>query len=330
MSPAAVPSEATPADAVSELVGSAAQWFDEALKAWSEDDFAKVALLAPLAIEHLGKAALWRKNPALLAPLDQSAEASFIMLTTKPDLQSPQLRTVGLSGLLSRLEKVADLTMLEPKRRKRLVDVRNGAVHAGTALQSRHILLDCLALASELLRDLERDSRTFYGDHYAAVGVLLDEKRSEVAHKVAAKRVRARRSLTRLEEQLGETGFQEATNRLESEVDDVFDPKDFGGWSRWAAIQECPECGSSARLFGDVDSSDQPDWDVEPTPGGGYEAVLVGIYREVFFTPEAFACNVCKLVLTGTDELREAGLPSSKFEPDPSQLPSYEVHVEDY
>jgi hypothetical protein len=48
----------------------------DALSAWTEDDYAKVATLAPLAVEQLGKAVLWNADPALLVPLSQDAEPS--------------------------------------------------------------------------------------------------------------------------------------------------------------------------------------------------------------------------------------------------------------
>lgn len=64
-------------DAASSLVASAATWMREALSAWAEDQFGKVAALAPLGVEHLGKAVLWRANPVLLLPLSSDAEASL-------------------------------------------------------------------------------------------------------------------------------------------------------------------------------------------------------------------------------------------------------------
>lgn len=44
------------------LIASAKRWVGEALDARTEDDHAKVGLLAPMAVEHLGKATLWRDN----------------------------------------------------------------------------------------------------------------------------------------------------------------------------------------------------------------------------------------------------------------------------
>ncbi|MBL1080355.1 hypothetical protein JK358_38775 [Nocardia sp. 2] len=81
---------------VAHLVESASGWMGEALDAWSDDDYAKVSLLAPLAVEHLGKAVLWQVNPVLVVPLSPDAEASLVKLATTPGLTDPKLRTVGL------------------------------------------------------------------------------------------------------------------------------------------------------------------------------------------------------------------------------------------
>jgi hypothetical protein len=71
------------------MVQSAARWMQNALTAWTEDDFPAVATLAPLAVEHLWKAVLWNANPALLVPLSPDAEASLFILVDRPDLDAP-------------------------------------------------------------------------------------------------------------------------------------------------------------------------------------------------------------------------------------------------
>ncbi len=62
-------------------------------------------MLAPIGVEHLGKAALWRRHPALLVPLTPNAEESLHLLIGKPDLAHPRLRTIGLALVIQRLEK---------------------------------------------------------------------------------------------------------------------------------------------------------------------------------------------------------------------------------
>ena len=43
---------------VASMVGSAASWIQDALGVWARDDYAGVAVLVPLAVEHLGTAVL--------------------------------------------------------------------------------------------------------------------------------------------------------------------------------------------------------------------------------------------------------------------------------
>lgn len=300
------------------LIGSAARWMDEALKAWADDDYAKVAALAPLAVEHLGKAVLWRQNPVLLVPLTQDAEPSLISLATKPSLSSPKLRTVGLAALLRRLERLLGALPVDAAQRTRMVEIRNGAMHVGSPAQSRHVLLDALTLCNLMLTHLSEDAATFFGDHHASVRTLLDQKRTEVGHRIAAKRARARRHLSELEERLGEDLFTETTARLEEQAPFVLDPDDFGTGLH-AVDAACPECGSKSRLFGRVDVSPEVDFDVEPLGGGQYDAVPHG-YWALTLAPQAFACSVCLLTLHGPDELAECGLPASLHEISPEDL----------
>jgi hypothetical protein len=291
------------------LTASAAKWMSEALKAWAEDDHAKVAVLAPLAVEHLGKAALWKINPVLVVPLSQDAEHSLVSLATKPDMADPRLRTISLAILLRRLEQIIGTLPIDKKKCGRMVEIRNGAMHVGLPAQSRYVLLDSLALIKVLLHQMEEDPKAFYGDHYLSACFLLDEKRTEVGHKVAAKHARARLHLSDLEERLGDSAFQEVTATLEEQAGDLLDPDDFG-IDLHGVDQLCPECGSKGRLFGRVDAAAEPDWDVSPLGNGQYETYFAGVEWTIMLYPQAFACNVCRLTLSGTEELNESDLPA--------------------
>ena len=79
---------------------SASASMQEALAAWIDDDHRKIAMNAPLAVELLGKAALWRESPTLLLPLTNNAEGSLFILAQKPDLTTTGLRTIGLAVVL--------------------------------------------------------------------------------------------------------------------------------------------------------------------------------------------------------------------------------------
>jgi len=300
------------------LVGSAAGWIHDALDVWAEDDYGKVAVLAPLAVEHLGKAVLWRENPVLVVPLTADAENSLFSLATQPDLASPKLRTVGLAILLRRLEQLLGGLPIDQKQRTRLVEVRNGAMHVGTPAQSWHVLVDSLIPCGVLLERLGEYPGAFYGDRHANALTLLDEKRTEVGHLVAARLARARRRLTELEERLRDGLFKETTDRLEELAADELDPNDFGH-GLLAVDADCPECGSKGRLFGRVDVSPEVDYDVEPLGNGRYDSYMIG-YWSVTLSPQAFACNVCRLALHGPQELAEGRLPAARYEVEPEDL----------
>lgn len=296
---------------VSQLVGASASWIDAALRAWSDDDFSKVALLAPLAVELLGKAVLWNANPVLVVPLADSGEASLLSLATKPRLSDPKLRTVGLAALLRRLDSVLDGGLpLGETQRARMVDVRNGAVHVAAPTQSRHVLVDSLAVCNRMLDNLGRDPKLFYRDHFGSVQELLDQKRSEVGHQVAAKRARARLHLSEIAERLGGDVFSEATAMLEDNANDL-DPDRLAS-ADWAVDALCPECGSRGRLQGPIELDANVDFDVFGIGGAAYSSEPYQSGWDVTLSPTAFACNVCRLTLNGSQELEECSLPSSR------------------
>nr|WP_271209957.1 hypothetical protein [Rhodococcus wratislaviensis]GLK34828.1 hypothetical protein GCM10017611_16770 [Rhodococcus wratislaviensis] len=297
---------------VAQLVSSAAAWIDEAMKAWSDDDYGKVAVLAPLAVEHLGKAVLWKENPVLVVPLTAEAESTLFGLATDPKLADPKLRTVGLAILLRRLESLLGGLPIDKRQRTRMVEVRNGAMHVGAPAQSRHVLLDSLAVCNLMLEKLGREPRHFYRDHHVSVQALMDQKRTEVGQRVTAKRARARRHLTELEERLGSDVFAEATDRLAEEAPEALDALLDPGV--WAVDRDCPECGSRGRLHGPIDVDPIIDFDVEPLGNGEYETSPYSPGWEVTLAPTGFACNVCRLGLNGTQELAECSLPAFRHE----------------
>lgn len=300
------------------LVRAATKWMDESLHAWANDDYVKVAALAPLAVELLGKAVLWRANPALLVPLNANAEASLFALCRTPALDSPKLRTIGLAEVLKRLERLLGTLGVEEAKRRTLTDVRNGAMHVGSPAQSRHVLVDCVTLTNQLIVELGISQETFYGSRRSDAATLLDAKRSEVGHRVAAKMALARHRLTELEERLGTDIFQEAADRLEAQGELDRDPNELGQVK--AIEQACPECGSKAGLYGLVDVSPEVDVDVEPLGGGEYGSYISASWWEVTFAPRAFDCPVCQLTLTGIDELAEARLPTARHVIKPEAL----------
>lgn len=124
------------------MIAGAKRWIGEALDAWTEDDHAKVGLMAPMAVELLGKATLWRSNPVLLIPLNDRHEGALFLLATRPDLAAKGVRTIGLQVVMDRLVRLLGDLPVAKDRRGRIADVRNGAVHVGATEELRFVLLE--------------------------------------------------------------------------------------------------------------------------------------------------------------------------------------------
>lgn len=89
-------------------------------------------------------------------------KAAHGLSATRPDLEDPRLKTIGLAGVLERLIRLLPEFPIDDKARKRMVSVRNGAMHVGTSSASRVVLLDYLTVCRTLLEHLEQDVHRFY------------------------------------------------------------------------------------------------------------------------------------------------------------------------
>ncbi len=305
------------------LLGSASKWAQASLGSWAEDDFAAVALLAPIAVEHLGKAALWELSPALLTPMAQNAEASLLALATAPDLNNPKLRTVGLGVLLERLSVVFPGLPADREIRQLLASVRNGSVHVGSARLTIEVLTDALTICGFLLDELQVTPLRFYGDHATLASELLDKRKSETGRRVAGKRARARSHVAMLLEKLGRDLFEETRVVLE----DAFDPENYGA-SFVAVRRKCPVCESSGHLMGPLDVVAEAEMEEIPSTDGEPEYFAHGYWLLTLFAHQ-FRCRVCDFSLESPGELAEAELPVGRLEVQEYELGS-DFDVEAY
>jgi len=312
------------------LVARAGAWIQDALSAWVCDQQTKVAALATIAVEHLGKALLWEANPVLLLPLDKRHEGLLVELVTRPELASPRLRTIGLENVLTRTRRLLGALPVTEERCQRVVNARNGSVHVGSQSEAHQVLVDCLTLIAEFVKTLQHPAGGLYGDHKGTAAVLLAQHKNDVERTVAERMARARHRLTELENQLADAGaFEAATNELETKsrdtADGMLDP------TQGAVPRRCPECGSAGMLYGDVDLIGNADWEVEPLGGGHYDSYLVGGW-DITLHPRGFFCAVCELHLDDRQELAAAGVSTESIEPslgelgdafDPSEVERY-------
>lgn len=299
------------------LFTAAANRMREALSAWVEEDFDRAASSAPMAVELLGKAALWAVNPTLLVPLDGKQEAALVTLATDPSLDSPSLRTIGLRVALGRLTRVFGDLPVPGKRQDRLLECRNGSLHVGTLPRSgdnsaevvaRQVLADSLTLCDFLLPHVSTEPTEFYGDRVDLAAGLLQEQRTDVEHRVARLLTHAKEGLERWREHLDdEAVWERAAADLAAGAPTAFAPEDFGS-EMGAVDQRCPVCDWEGRLLGRVDIDG--DVDVE----GGPDGPTYSSYWILTFYPRLFACNVCKLMLFDPQQLAAAGIATEERE----------------
>jgi hypothetical protein len=110
--------------------------------------------------------------------------------------------------------------------------------------------------------------------------------------------------LKRLEDELDTDEFQELTSTRESAAEYEIDPNDSGSFGDMYAIgRPCPECGSEGRRIGGVDVAHEPGTEYEQVGEDDFVAAEGSDCYLIDLIPAAFACNICKLTLSGQQEL---------------------------
>lgn len=291
------------------FVASARKWIAEALEGWAEADYAKVMALAPIAVEHLGKAALWDRNPVLLAILDRANQESFLLLATEPALDNESLRTIGLNDVLARVPSVYKSQLPISKERKtRLIESRGGAIHAGQfpPRKAQHVLTDALTLCVWLGEMLDLSTGVLFGVNSATAERLLDERRTERERHVDQRLAAASARFLKLTQSIGPDLMHETIGQKEAMTWDAV-PR-LINYESVGTMRQCPGCHQNGMLLGDLELD--PQVDVEGTPDGPvYNAGL-----DYYLLPDSFYCHVCALVLQDGKELEVVGLPSERFQ----------------
>lgn len=307
------------------LIGPARKWTLEALEAWVASDSAKMVAFAPMAVEHLGKAFLWRENPVLLTPLSENHAASLLILATSADLSNPKLRTIALRETLNRASRLANETFpLNDERKQRLIECRGGAIHAGqfdseTAL---FVLADALTVIEWLRAEMGLDARNIYASHAEDAFTIIDGRRTRVQRAVDQQKAKALLRYTTLLQSIGDQQLiADTVAQKEALIGTVIPKMIERPTVRVAKV--CPVCGRQAALLGDTrqgrESSSTPSAGVGDTDDAHY----------IHF-PDSFYCHVCGLLLGSKEALEVAGLPTAPYEiPDPEITPELIRYVRD-
>jgi hypothetical protein len=273
--------------------GSARDFALSALEAHHTGNHRRVPLDAGTALEHLAKACLAQRSPALLAELKSETSVNSLigLLRIEGAAVPAKIRTVGLSGALTRAglfvrSKAAkdDLQIL--------VDMRNGTVHAAEDTEVEERILAAFAQqADALLTDLDRDRGDFWRGQLLVVDALLEDASDKLAHRIEVRLAAAAAMLERRTTTDGEAVI--TLLRSVSESAPLTAPQ---------RLHKCPVCDSFGIATGQHTVEwEVTDWDkesLEPTHAEG----------EVWFTAHAFHCQVCGLRLDSEAEIDAAGI----------------------
>jgi hypothetical protein len=285
-----------------ELYASAARFAQTALEAHHRGDHQRVALDAGTALEHLTKACLSKRSPALLVELKpgESNWQSLALLCGFPEGRPTQLRTVGLRDARKRVKTFftssasdADLALL--------IDLRDGVVHAALDDEvEERLLVAFVQQADATLADMGRPRAAFWGDRLGVVDALLTEASDKTMHRVQVKLSNAKVAFSER--------FGNMADELRSVITSITPVLDVTEESD----PECPACGCKGIARGDLDVDEYVDFSDGEPYGGAW----------VVFMPASFKCQQCGLRLDTPAEVVAAGMPAKWNHPylDPSDF----------
>jgi hypothetical protein len=269
------------------------------LKAQSAGDAEEYQLWASLAIELLGKAALAKIHPALIAD-PQHYQSLFAACGREI---SPDVRTIIAKTLFERLGHIEKAFDLRHKRFCEQIALRrNAELHSGESPFS--------GMAAEAWE------REFWG----AVETLLKMQDESLESWLGAEDSKAPAEIIEQAEEALEWAVKNRITRCKEDFEDKYqDPKkraevlekskEFRYWN-WPEYRqlggdrieeyECPACGATGMLSGTLWNEEVSD-DIDPDDP-------TTEWVDQTYVVEEFLCPTCTLHLYGTNETRAAGL----------------------
>ena len=279
------------------LLAKSTDYVRRALRRKDEDDLDEYQLWASLALELLGKAALARAHPCLIA--DPNHAPSLFAAAGRP--YDTDIKTITAKTLFSRLrqmEKRFDANV--EKFCTGISERRNAELHSGD-VPFRAMKLETWEgrfwhAADLVLRMQDRSLADWLGTD-----------RSGGPDEIVVHAREARRSAAELRLESATTAFKD---KKKAERDDLLakaavspffpNQKVFEEYYEGTWTTVCPACGGRAYAGGDqIDEFIlEPDHDY----GAAWETV------ELIFSPQEFRCPVCDFHAEGFDELDAVGL----------------------
>jgi hypothetical protein len=283
-------------DVETQLANSASSFARSALQALPSGEYATFALHAGTALEHLAKALLARRHPALIAAGDFD---SLLHACGESGLAKKRMRTINATVSIERAARfVPSIGNLLP-RLATLAEARNGVAHLGEAKQADELRVPFLKASEALREELGLDRERFWVEFGTLVDAALEESVQEAkvnpANAVAAARVTFQDRYGHFDEEAKQGAFRA--------IEAGYDPEKYE-----EQIVDCPACESPALASGTFETR------YEEIGDDNFEFVAE-------FFPGHLRCRACDLELDGDDELHAAGIdPQWEIEVDEGYL----------
>lgn len=296
------------------LLASAAKFASDAIEAYGEDDHSRVPLHSGTSLEHLVKACLAKRSPALLVELRPQPLnwPSLLSLLGVPEGKPKHLRTVGLRDAVERVKTFLGTVEAGRDEISLLIDLRDGVAHAGEAGKlDEEVLVAFIKFSDQCLADLGESREAYWGSNLTFVDALLSATSDKVDSRVKAQLAAASARFDRRFEGM-DAGVLEAIRTLSPTLD-----------TSEEAEHVCPACRSMGVAVGDFTVT----WEAEFDRDG----VQDGFYGVVTFAPISFQCPQCRLRLSNFAELTAAGIGTSWEVEDanPDDYDSYDSYDDD-
>lgn len=273
--------------------------------------FDEQALWASAALELLGKAALARVSPLLIA--EPTEEGVNILIATGLIEGNAKFTSVRASTVFKRCARA--FRPFNAVDAQRFADARNEYLHGSglgfPALSPQVWWPQFWALAAVLVTAQDRELDELVGpDRVATVETYLEQNTKNVEHRTESLIGRAKQRLAQ---------YQAGTLPAKVQLEWKANPS-LTAMLSYNTSAACPACGASGTLEGEDGSDTTYEYergDDEDDPGT--------IWATVTVPSDYFSCSTCHLVLDRFELIEQAGLPESfeVIDDDPTPEPEY-------
>lgn len=280
------------------LWSKAKVFLNRAMDSESGRSFDEQALWASAALELLGKAALARVSPLLIA--EPTEDGTNVLIATGLIEGTAQFTSVRASTIFKRCQKA--FRPFSASDAQKFANARNEYLHGSDigfmALAPQAWWPRYWALASILVTAQDRDIEDLVGpDRVPVVEGRLEQNAKNVEHRTEALISRARQRLVQ---------YRAGTLPARIQAEWRTNP-DLTISLSYSTTATCPACEAEGSLEGDDDSDKSYDYDYDDEYG------YTSVSATISVPAEYFSCPTCHLGLDGYELISQAGL-SDTFE----------------